>query len=175
MKKRITAALLAALLCLLTAAPALAAEPAALTEATGAELEQTIASMLDACITEGLFGPEKQSVTREASFVYRSDESYGAASRTVHDTLRILVNSEDVEQKPYSLDAWKRIVPADHDPILEIRAEGFAPGRRWSYSYLNGGGNLSGLALCDNELWTVSDRDDDQIYRLDTRAPTWSA
>ena len=37
------------------------------------------------------------------------------------------------------------------------------------------GGNLSGLALCGNELWTVSDRDDDQIYRLDTRAPTWSA
>ena len=37
------------------------------------------------------------------------------------------------------------------------------------------GGNLSGLALCDNELWTVSDRDDDQIYRLDTRAPAWSA
>ena len=29
------------------------------------------------------------------------------------------------------------------------------------------GGNLSGLALCGNALWTVSDRDDDQIYRLD--------
>ena len=37
------------------------------------------------------------------------------------------------------------------------------------------GGNLSGLALCDNELWTVSDRDDDQIYRLDTRAPACAA
>ncbi|WP_455885119.1 esterase-like activity of phytase family protein [Pseudomonas spelaei] len=37
------------------------------------------------------------------------------------------------------------------------------------------GGNLSGLALCGNRLWTVSDRDDDQIYRLDTSAPTWQA
>lgn len=37
------------------------------------------------------------------------------------------------------------------------------------------GGNLSGLAVCGNALWTVSDRDDDQIYRLDTRAPTWQA
>ena len=37
------------------------------------------------------------------------------------------------------------------------------------------GGNLSGLALCGQELWTVSDRDDDQIYRLDTGAPTWNA
>ena len=27
-------------------------------------------------------------------------------------------------------------------------------------------GNLSGLALCGNEMWTVSDRDDDRIYRL---------
>ncbi|MBD8270298.1 esterase-like activity of phytase family protein [Pseudomonas fluorescens] len=37
------------------------------------------------------------------------------------------------------------------------------------------GGNLSGLALCGKALWTVSDRDDDQIYRLDTREPTWNA
>ncbi|KAF1008713.1 MAG: hypothetical protein GAK32_02062 [Pseudomonas fluorescens] len=37
------------------------------------------------------------------------------------------------------------------------------------------GGNLSGLAMCANVLWTVSDRDDDQIYRLDTRADTWQA
>jgi hypothetical protein len=37
------------------------------------------------------------------------------------------------------------------------------------------GGNLSGLALCGKELWTVSDRDDDQIYRLDISAPTWLA
>ena len=37
------------------------------------------------------------------------------------------------------------------------------------------GGNLSGLAQCGSELWTVSDRDDDQIYRLDTRQDTWQA
>ena len=37
------------------------------------------------------------------------------------------------------------------------------------------GGNLSGLAMCGKDLWTVSDRDDDQIYRLDTRADTWQA
>ena len=37
------------------------------------------------------------------------------------------------------------------------------------------GGNLSGLAQCGSELWTVSDRDDDQIYRLDTRQTTWQA
>lgn len=36
-------------------------------------------------------------------------------------------------------------------------------------------GNLSGLALCSGELWTVSDRDDGQLYRLDTRAPVWQA
>jgi len=37
------------------------------------------------------------------------------------------------------------------------------------------GGNLSGLALCKGELWTVSDRDDDLIYRLNTQAPVWQA
>ncbi|CAI8735926.1 MULTISPECIES: esterase-like activity of phytase family protein [Pseudomonas] len=37
------------------------------------------------------------------------------------------------------------------------------------------GGNLSGLALCGGNLWTVSDRDDEQIYRLDTRADVWKA
>jgi hypothetical protein len=37
------------------------------------------------------------------------------------------------------------------------------------------GGNLSGLAQCGKDLWTVSDRDDDQIYRLDTREPVWQA
>ena len=37
------------------------------------------------------------------------------------------------------------------------------------------GGNLSGLAQCGNELWAVSDRDDDQIYRLDTRESAWQA
>jgi hypothetical protein len=37
------------------------------------------------------------------------------------------------------------------------------------------GGNLSGLARCGKDLWTVSDRDDDQIYRLDTQASVWRA
>lgn len=37
------------------------------------------------------------------------------------------------------------------------------------------GGNLSGLAQCGKDVWTVSDRDDDQIYRLDTRDPVWQA
>lgn len=37
------------------------------------------------------------------------------------------------------------------------------------------GGNLSGLALCGKDLWTVSDRDDDQIYRLDISADTWQS
>ncbi|MBV4486374.1 esterase-like activity of phytase family protein [Pseudomonas sp. SWRI153] len=37
------------------------------------------------------------------------------------------------------------------------------------------GGNLSGLAQCGDELWTVSDRDDEQIYRLDTRDQVWQA
>jgi hypothetical protein len=37
------------------------------------------------------------------------------------------------------------------------------------------GGNLSGLAMCGNELWTVSDRDDDQIYRLDIADQVWQA
>jgi hypothetical protein len=37
------------------------------------------------------------------------------------------------------------------------------------------GGNLSGLAQCGKDLWSVSDRDDEQIYRLDTRDPVWHA
>ncbi len=37
------------------------------------------------------------------------------------------------------------------------------------------GGNLSGLALCGGELWTVSDRDDDLLYRLDTSNRVWKA
>jgi hypothetical protein len=37
------------------------------------------------------------------------------------------------------------------------------------------GGNLSGLALCSGELLAVSDRDDDQIYRLDQRYAEWQA
>jgi len=37
------------------------------------------------------------------------------------------------------------------------------------------GGNLSGLAQCGKDLWAVSDRDDDQIYRLDTQGSVWQA
>ncbi|MDB6141136.1 MAG: hypothetical protein JWP80_180 [Pseudomonas sp.] len=37
------------------------------------------------------------------------------------------------------------------------------------------GGNLSGLASCDGVLWTVSDRDDAILYRLDTSATVWKA
>ncbi|SDV06461.1 esterase-like activity of phytase family protein [Pseudomonas mucidolens] len=54
-------------------------------------------------------------------------------------------------------------------PVVELKllAEHPVEGMR--------GGNLSGLAVCGGELWTVSDRDDEQIYRLDTRAETWLA
>ena len=37
------------------------------------------------------------------------------------------------------------------------------------------GGNLSGLAQCGKNLWAVSDRDDDQIYRLETGDTVWQA
>ena len=37
------------------------------------------------------------------------------------------------------------------------------------------GGNLSGLAVCDGRLWTVSDRDDEVLYRLDTAQRVWKA
>ncbi|WP_213875544.1 esterase-like activity of phytase family protein [Pseudomonas sp. dw_358] len=38
------------------------------------------------------------------------------------------------------------------------------------------GGNLSGLAACGDGLWTVSDRDDDVIYRFDpSSSPVWQA
>lgn len=37
------------------------------------------------------------------------------------------------------------------------------------------GGNLSGLAHCNGEMWTVSDRDDYLLYRLDTKAAVWQA
>ena len=52
-------------------------------------------------------------------------------------------------------------------PELVLEAEHPVEGMR--------GGNLSGLALCQGEMWTVSDRDDDQIYRLDTRYAQWQA
>ncbi|UVJ44464.1 esterase-like activity of phytase family protein [Pseudomonas sp. LS1212] len=37
------------------------------------------------------------------------------------------------------------------------------------------GGNLSGLAWCGDALWTVSDRDDGLLYRLDTSRNVWQA
>ncbi|QQN28088.1 MULTISPECIES: esterase-like activity of phytase family protein [Pseudomonas syringae group] len=37
------------------------------------------------------------------------------------------------------------------------------------------GGNLSGLALCNGRLWTVSDRDDNLLYSLDVSENTWKA
>ncbi|MFG6204679.1 esterase-like activity of phytase family protein [Pseudomonas retamae] len=53
------------------------------------------------------------------------------------------------------------------DPELRMLSEHPVDGMR--------GGNLSGLASCDGILWAVSDRDDDQIYRLDTQARVWKA
>lgn len=37
------------------------------------------------------------------------------------------------------------------------------------------GDNLSGLAWCDNALWAVSDRDDQQLYRLESDESQWQA
>ncbi len=37
------------------------------------------------------------------------------------------------------------------------------------------GGNLSGLAMCNGQLWTVSDRDDDVLYSLDVSQDIWKA
>ena len=37
------------------------------------------------------------------------------------------------------------------------------------------GGNLSGLAVCGGQLWTVSDRDDDVLYSLNIAATVWQA
>lgn len=56
---------------------------------------------------------------------------------------------------------------AEPRPQLQLLSEHAVDGMR--------GGNLSGLAQCGKELWAVSDRDDDQIYRLDTRANVWQA
>jgi len=56
---------------------------------------------------------------------------------------------------------------ADPAPELRMLSEHPVDGMR--------GGNLSGLAQCGNDLWTVSDRDDDQIYRLDTSETVWQA
>ena len=53
---------------------------------------------------------------------------------------------------------------AEPAPELRLLSEHAVDGMR--------GGNLSGLAQCGKDLWTVSDRDDDQIYRLDTTTST---
>ncbi|MEC4241484.1 esterase-like activity of phytase family protein [Pseudomonas sp. DSV-1] len=59
---------------------------------------------------------------------------------------------------PVMASTWPELVMQSEHPVEGMR-----------------GGNLSGLALCSGELWAVSDRDDDQIYRLDQRYPEWSA
>ena len=58
-------------------------------------------------------------------------------------------------------------VLAETWPELALQSEHPVEGMR--------GRNLSGLALCKGEMWAVSDRDDDQIYRLDTRYALWQA
>ena len=59
--------------------------------------------------------------------------------------------------------------PAMADPWPELTLLGEHPveGMR--------GGNLSGLAQCNGTLWTISDRDDDLVYRLDTTSHVWQA
>lgn len=37
------------------------------------------------------------------------------------------------------------------------------------------GGNLSGLAVCNGQLWAISDRDDNVLYRMDTAQTVWQA
>ncbi|MGE8067200.1 esterase-like activity of phytase family protein [Pseudomonas sp. NPDC089569] len=58
-------------------------------------------------------------------------------------------------------------VSAEPTPQLRLLSEHAVEGMR--------GGNLSGLAQCGKELWAVSDRDDDQIYRLDIGNSVWRA
>jgi hypothetical protein len=58
-------------------------------------------------------------------------------------------------------------VSAEPAPQLRLLSEHVVDGMR--------GGNLSGLAQCGKDLWAVSDRDDDQIYRLDTTDSVWRA
>jgi hypothetical protein len=54
---------------------------------------------------------------------------------------------------------------AEPAPELRLLSEHPVEGMR--------GGNLSGLAQCGKDLWTISDRDDDQIYRLETGDTVW--
>ncbi|OPG74103.1 DNA topoisomerase IV [Pseudomonas ogarae] len=63
---------------------------------------------------------------------------------------------------------WAGVVVAGPAPELKLLSEHAVDGMR--------GGNLSGLALCGSDMWTVSDRDDDRIYRLTpVDAPVWQA
>jgi hypothetical protein len=63
---------------------------------------------------------------------------------------------------------WAEVVVAEPAPELKLLSEHVVDGMR--------DGNLSGLALCDNQMWTVSDRDDDRIYRLQpSDARAWQA
>jgi hypothetical protein len=59
------------------------------------------------------------------------------------------------------------VASAEPAPQLRMLSEHPVDGMR--------GGNLSGLAQCGTQLWTVSDRDDDQIYRLETGDGVWHA
>ncbi|WP_417695765.1 esterase-like activity of phytase family protein [Pseudomonas sp.] len=63
---------------------------------------------------------------------------------------------------------WAGGVVADPAPQLKLLSEHAVENLR--------GGNLSGLAVCGGAMWTVSDRDDDRIYRLKSSdAPVWQA
>lgn len=57
------------------------------------------------------------------------------------------------------------VAQADTWPELTLTGEHPVEGMR--------GGNLSGLAVCRGDLWAVSDRDDDRLYRLDQQNPVW--
>ncbi|MBO6277115.1 MAG: esterase-like activity of phytase family protein, partial [Pseudomonas sp.] len=59
---------------------------------------------------------------------------------------------------PVLADAWPELTLQSEHPVEGMR-----------------GANLSGLAMCQGELWAVSDRDDDQVYRLDNRYAQWHA
>lgn len=64
---------------------------------------------------------------------------------------------------------WLLAAPAFAAPIETLRLVSEHP--------VDGmvGGNLSGLAVCNGRLWTVSDRDDKVLYRLDTAQRVWIA
>jgi hypothetical protein len=58
---------------------------------------------------------------------------------------------------------------ADAPPLEELSLLGEYPVEGLA------GGNLSGLAQCEDTLWAVSDREDDRLYRLQTGAEVWQA